>query len=59
MLKGGDKTESFADVLVPRFSVARFIVKDDVTTNVAKWGGTKVKRAIEIFPLRDAGVGVA
>ena len=56
VLKAGAKTESFPVVLVPIFAVAGFIEKDDTTVNRAKWGGTKVEHAIEIFPRQDVGV---
>ena len=55
MLMAGVKTESFAAALVPRFSVAGLIMKDDATIDLAKWGGSKVERFIEIFPRQDAG----
>ena len=58
IIKVGSEAESFAAALVPIFSVSGFCVKYDATTDGAKWGGTKVKRAIEILPRRDAGVGV-
>ena len=56
MIKAGAKTESFAAALVPRFLVSGFIVKYDATADEVKWGGTKIERAIEIFPRQDAEV---
>ena len=46
MLKAEAETKSFADAFVPRFSVAGFGVKDDATADGAKWGGTKIERAV-------------
>ena len=56
MIEAGADTKSLVAVLVPRFLVAGFGVKDSVTDDGEKWGGTKVGRAIEIFSFRDAGL---
>ena len=53
MLEARAETESLIATLVPRFLVTRFGVKYEATADGAKWGGTKVKQAIEIFPCQD------
>ena len=59
MLEAGDKTESLAAALVPRFLVARFGVKDEATAYWNTQGGNKVERPLKYPHTKMWGLMVA